>query len=150
MQSATSIGRISDAPNASQGFNRSCAHAALQGREPMTFQAFLARHGKNWPQDGEAVAVESDDQAARIAALEAELASLRAPVTEPKAPKAKKVTGWKVGRKFSYAAKNGNVTLHTVIAIEDGKIVTNLLRKNGENYRFAIAALDGYAKAQVS
>jgi hypothetical protein len=142
MTSATSIGRIADAPNASQGFNRSCAHAKLAGREPMTFQAFLARHGKNWPQDGEAV--EMDEQAERIAALEAELESLRTPV----APEA--ASGWVKGRKFSYTAKNGNVTKHTVVSVAGGKVITNLKRKNGEPYSFAVTALDGYAASQIS
>lgn len=140
MTSATSIGRIADAPNASQGFNRSCAHAKLAGREPMTFQAFLARHGKNWPQ-GEAIVTEQDE---RIAALEAELASLRAPVVEDTPSE------WVKGRKFSYTARNGNVTKHTVASVKAGRVISNLKRKNGEPYSFAVSALEGYAASQVS
>lgn len=78
MSSFASIGRIADAENASQGYKRHCALAGIAKREPMTFQAFLARHGKNWPTDATPQAqAPTSDVDERIAALQAELDSLR-------------------------------------------------------------------------
>lgn len=148
MSSFRSIGRIADAPNASQGFKRHCAMAKLAKRDAMTFEAFLARHGRNWPAQGEVAPVE-DDQSSRIAALEAELASLRG-ASAPAASKPRRVNGWKVGRTFAYTAKNGNVTQHTVIEVTEDRVITDAVRANGENYSFTLSALTGYAKSQVS
>lgn len=127
MPSFASIGRIADAPNASQGFKRHCALAALRKSEPMSFQAFLKRHGKNWPTT-EVV----DEQDARIAALEAELAALKGEVVKPaptartRKPEAPVVA---VGATFSYTRKSdGGTSRREILGInEDGSLrVKNL------------------------
>lgn len=124
MPSFASIGRIADAPNASQGFKRHCALAALRKSEPMSFQAFLARHGKNWPTTEVEVV---DEQSARIAALEAELAALKGEVKP--APKARtrkpKVA---VGVTFTYTRNDGGESKREILGInEDGSLrVMNL------------------------
>lgn len=126
MPSFASIGRIADAPNASQGFKRHCALAAVRGSEPMTFQAFLARHGKNWPTEPV-----QDEQSARIAALEAELAALKGEAVKParktrtRKPKAPVVA---VGVTFTYTRKDGGESKREILGVnEDGSLrVMNL------------------------
>jgi uncharacterized small protein (DUF1192 family) len=124
MTSFASIGRIADAPNASQGFKRHCAMAELRGSKPFSFQEFLARHGKNWP----TATVEVDEQAERIAALEAELAALRGE-SKPSKPRARKPkAAIAVGATFRYTRGDGTTTDREILAInEDGSLqVRNL------------------------
>jgi len=126
MSSFASIGRIADAPNASQGFKRHCALAAIAKREPMSFQAFLKRHGKNWPSNEVAapVAVETDGLQAQIAALQAQLDALTAtPVAKDETPAAVAV-----GVTFRYTRKDGTTTDREVVGINaDGSLqVRNL------------------------
>jgi hypothetical protein len=124
MSSFATIGRIADAENASQGFKRHCALAEVAKRKPMTFQAFLKRHGKNWPTDAAPVAEDSGLQA-QIAALQAQLDALTAPVAvqdEVAAPTTL------VGVRFQYTRKNGTTTEREILGVNaDGTLrVMNL------------------------
>jgi len=126
MSSFATIGRIADAPNASQGFKRHCALAAIAKREPMSFQAFLKRHGKNWPSNVAAapVAVETDGLQAQIAALQAQLDALTAPVAAPVETEAE----YGVGTRFSYTRKDGSTTEREIVAVnEDGSLTVRNL-----------------------
>ncbi len=126
MSSFATIGRIADAPNASQGFKRHCALAAIAKREPMSFQAFLKRHGKNWPSNVAAapVAVE-DGLQAQIAALQAQLDALTAaPVATVEAPSAE----FGVGTRFAYTRKDGSTTEREIVAVnKDGSLTVRNL-----------------------
>ena len=125
MSSFATIGRIADAENASQGFKRHCALAAIAKREPMSFQAFLKRHGKNWPTSEATVEAPSSDLQAQIAALQAQLDALTAP-----APVVVENDGViAVGSTFRYTSpKTGESTEREVLGINaDGTLrVKNL------------------------
>jgi len=125
MSSFATIGRIADAPNASQGFKRHCALAAIAKREPMSFQAFLKRHGKNWPTSEATVEAPTSDLQAQIAALQAQLDALSAP-----APVEVENDGViAVGVRFRYTSpKTGESTEREVLGVNaDGTLrVKNL------------------------
>ena len=128
MSSFATIGRIADAPNASQGFKRHCALAAIAKREPMSFQAFLKRHGKNWPSTETVAVVEDSGLQEQIAALQAQLDAL---TTQAAAPVAVESNDGviAVGMTFRYTSpKTGDVTEREVLGInEDGTLrVKNL------------------------
>jgi len=126
MSSFATIGRIADAENASQGFKRHCALAAIAKREPMSFQAFLKRHGKNWPTSEATVEAPTSDLQAQIAALQAQLDALTAaPVAE--VPASDGVIA--VGSRFRYTSpKTGESTEREVLGVNaDGTLrVKNL------------------------
>jgi len=129
MSSFATIGRIADAPNASQGFKRHCALAAIAKREPMSFQAFLKRHGKNWTQGAsETVATPVvDERAAQIAALQAQLDALTSSIIEDEQEASDGVIA--VGVTFRYTSpKTGESTEREVLGINaDGTLrVKNL------------------------
>ena len=128
MSSFATIGRIADAPNASQGFKRHCALAAIAKREPMSFQAFLKRHGKNWPSTETVAVAEDSGLQEQIAALQAQLDAL---TTQAAAPVAVESNDGviAVGMTFRYTSpKTGDVTEREVLGInEDGTLrVKNL------------------------
>lgn len=134
MSSFATIGRIADAENASQGFKRHCALAAIAKREPMSFQAFLKRHGKNWPTNDVAAPVADEGLRAQIAALQAQLDALTAVPVQDQAQAQAPTT--LVGVTFRYTRGDGSTTDREILGVNaDGSLRVKNLEYGVESKR---------------